>query len=102
MRRELEDKKAFHTDRVAFCYPKMPFGLKNIGATYQRLMDKVFAHQICINVEVYVDYMVLKMHNETTLLHDIEETFQSLMKPQMKPNSGKCTFGVEEGQFLGY
>lgn len=36
------------------------------------------------------------------LLRDIEETFQTLAKVQMKFNLGKCTFRVEEGQFLGY
>ena len=38
----------------------MPFGLKNAGATYQRLMNKMFTNQIGRNVQVYVDDMLVK------------------------------------------
>ena len=65
-------------------------------------MDKVFVDQISRNIEVYVDDMVIKSHNEEMLLQDVEETFKTLVKAQMKLNLAKCTFGVEEGQFLGY
>ena len=75
----------------------MPFGLKNAGATYQRLMDKIFAEQIGRNIEDYIDDMVIKSSNEETLLKDVEETFQVLIKSQMKLNPLKCTFGVKEG-----
>lgn len=91
----------FNTDRGTFCYQKMPFGLNNVGETYQRLMDKVFGNHIVRNAEVYVYEMVIKSHNEAALLHDIEETFQTLTRAQMKLNLGKCTLGVEEVQFLG-
>ena len=42
----------------------MPFGLKNAGATYQRLMNKMFAHQLGRNVQVYVDDMLVKSVRE--------------------------------------
>nr|KYP66026.1 hypothetical protein KK1_012304 [Cajanus cajan] len=45
---------SFITDRANYYYRVMPFGLKNAGTTYQRLMDKVFHHQIGRNMEVYV------------------------------------------------
>ncbi|KAI3829139.1 hypothetical protein L1987_03255 [Smallanthus sonchifolius] len=96
-----EEKTAFITDIGTFCYTKMPFGLKNAGATYQRLMDKVFEPQNGKNLEIYVDDLVIKSHDETNLLADIAETFLSLKESQIMLNPGKCSFGVEEGKFLG-
>nr|GFA28353.1 hypothetical protein [Tanacetum cinerariifolium] len=60
MAKEDKDKTAFYTGERVFCYKKMLFGLKNTGATYQRLVDKVFSHQIGRNLEAYVDDMVIK------------------------------------------
>ena len=79
----------------------MPFGLKNAGATYQRLMDAIFNEQIGKNLEVYVDDLVIKSREEKQMLRDIEETFRRLKEVNMKLNPSKCTFGVEEGKFLG-
>jgi hypothetical protein len=98
---EDEDKMTFHTDIGVFCYTKMPFGLKNARETYQRLMDKVFHDQIGRTVEVYVDDIVIKSKTEKDLLKDIDETFRKLRAYNMKLNPGKCSFGVEEGKFLG-
>nr|GEV39418.1 hypothetical protein [Tanacetum cinerariifolium] len=47
-----EEKTTFHTGQGVYCYTKMPFGLKNTGATYQRLIDKAFESQIGQNIEV--------------------------------------------------
>ncbi|XP_023770200.2 uncharacterized protein LOC111918806 [Lactuca sativa] len=102
MSKEDEEKTAFYTDHGNFCYTKIPFSLKNAGATYQRLVDSIFAKQIVKNIEVYVDDMVIKNPHEDKMLQDIEETFRTLEAVKMKLNPAKCTFGVEEGQFLGY
>ncbi|GJR60762.1 reverse transcriptase domain-containing protein, partial [Tanacetum coccineum] len=80
----------------------MPFGLRNAGATYQRLVDRAFHEQIGRNLEVYVDELVIKSHTEDEIVRDIEETFRTLRKINMKLNPKKCNFGVEEGMFLGY
>ncbi|GJV57009.1 reverse transcriptase domain-containing protein [Tanacetum coccineum] len=80
----------------------MPFGLRNVGATYQRLVDKKFHGQIGRNLKVYVDDLVIKSHTEDEIVRDIEETFKTLRKINMKLNPKKCTFEVEEGMFLGY
>nr|GEY49861.1 reverse transcriptase domain-containing protein [Tanacetum cinerariifolium] len=97
-----EEKTAFHTGHGVYCYAKMPFGLKNAGATYQRLMDKAFESQMGRNIEVYVDELVVKSHTEAKMVRDIEETFQTLRKINMKLNLKKCSFGLAEGVFLGY
>nr|GFB54751.1 reverse transcriptase domain-containing protein [Tanacetum cinerariifolium] len=97
-----EEKRAFHTGQGVYCYTKMPFGLKNAGATYQRLMDKAFEGQAGRNIEVYVDDLVVKSHTEAEMMRDIEETFCTLRKVNMKLNPKKCSFGLAEGVFLGY
>nr|GEX61896.1 reverse transcriptase domain-containing protein [Tanacetum cinerariifolium] len=97
-----EEKTAFHTGHGVYCYTKMHFGLKNAGATYQRLMDKVFESQIGRNIEVYVDDLVVKSHTKAEMVRDIEEMFQTLRKINMKLNLKKCSFGLAEGVFLGY
>ena len=80
----------------------MPFGLKNAGATYQRLMNKMFAHQIRRNVQVYVEDMLVKSRREDDHLDDLKETFDTLHSYNMKLNPSKCTFGVMAGKFLGF
>nr|GEW29145.1 reverse transcriptase domain-containing protein [Tanacetum cinerariifolium] len=97
-----EEKTAFHTGQGVYCYTKMPFGLKNAGATYQRLMDKAFESQIGWNIEVYVDDLVVKRYTEAEMMRDIEETFRTLRKINMKLNPKKCSFGLAEGVFLRY
>ncbi|GJW52479.1 reverse transcriptase domain-containing protein, partial [Tanacetum coccineum] len=72
-----EEKTAFHTNQGVYWYTKMPFGLKNAGATYQRLVDKAFDNQVGRNIEVYVDDLVIKSHTEAEMLRDIDETFQA-------------------------
>ncbi|GJS14125.1 reverse transcriptase domain-containing protein [Tanacetum coccineum] len=72
-----EEKTAFHTNQGVYCYTKMPFGLKNAGATYQRLMDKAFDSQVGPNIEVYIDDLVIKSHTEAEMLRDIDETFRT-------------------------
>ncbi|GJV57825.1 reverse transcriptase domain-containing protein [Tanacetum coccineum] len=102
MAKEDEKKTAFITNQGIFCYTKMPFGLRNARATYQRLVDKAFHKQIGRNLEVYVDDLVIKSRTEDEIVRDMEETFQTLREINMKLNPKKCTFGIEEGMFLGY
>ncbi|GJR83040.1 reverse transcriptase domain-containing protein [Tanacetum coccineum] len=102
MAEEDEEKTAFITSQGIFCYSKMPFGLKNAGATYQRLVDRAFQKQIGRNLEVYVDDLVIKSHTEEEIIRDIAETFKTLRQINIKLNPKKCTFGMQEGMFLGY
>ena len=66
-----QEKTSFVTSQGLFCYKVMPFGLKNAGATYQRLMNKMFTRQIGRNVEVYVDDMLVKSLREDEQLNDL-------------------------------
>ncbi|KAK0577724.1 hypothetical protein LWI29_037560 [Acer saccharum] len=80
----------------------MPFGLKNAGATYQRLVNKMFARQIGPNMEVYVDDMLTKSITADRHTDDLRETFDVLVRYGMKLNPAKCVFGVPSGRFFGY
>ncbi|GJV77167.1 reverse transcriptase domain-containing protein [Tanacetum coccineum] len=102
MVKEDEEKTTFIKSQGIYYYSKMPFGLKNAGATYQRLVDKAFQKQIGRNMEVYVNDLVIKSCTEHEIMRDIEETFKTLREINMKLNPKKCTFRIEEGMFLGY
>ena len=56
----------------------MSFGLKNAGATYQRLVNKMFSKQIGRKMEVYVNDMLVKSKEEPAHLDDLKETFSTL------------------------
>ena len=71
MNEEDQEKTSFVTSQRLFCYKVMSFGLKNAGAMYQRLMNKMFAHQIGRNVQVYVDDMLVKILRENDHLNDL-------------------------------
>ncbi|GJY55640.1 reverse transcriptase domain-containing protein [Tanacetum coccineum] len=88
-----EEKTAFHTSQGVYCYTKMPFGLKNVGATYQRLVDKAFDSQISRNIEVYIDDLVIKSYTEAEMLRDIDETFCTLRRINMKLNPKNVRLG---------
>ena len=80
----------------------MPLGLKNAGVTYQRLMNKIFTHQIGRNIQVYVDDLLVKSLHENDHLDDLQETIDTLQSYNMKLNPSKCMFGVTVEKFLGF
>ncbi|XP_071905664.1 uncharacterized protein [Coffea arabica] len=102
MSEEDQEKTAFYTDRGTYCYTTMPFGLKNAGATYQRLINRLFKNQIGRNVEAYVDDILVKSLATSSFLSDVREVFGVLRDSRMKLNPKKCVFGVTSGKFLGY
>ncbi|GKV26785.1 hypothetical protein SLEP1_g36020 [Rubroshorea leprosula] len=99
---EDEEKISFYTGDEIYCYVMMPFGLKNAGATYQKMVTIVFRAQIGKNLEVYIDDIVVKSRKAEDHLADLDETFNNLRKNRMRLNPAKCIFGVESGKFLGF
>jgi len=97
-----ESKTAFMTETNSYCYKVMPFGLKNAGATYQRLMEKVLAPMLGRNVYAYVDDMVVASKDRVQHVADLEELFVTISKYRLKLNPEKCVFGIEAGKFLGF
>jgi hypothetical protein len=102
IKEEDQENTAFITPFGAYCYTTMSFGLKNAGATYQRTIQACFKKQLNKNVEAYVDDVVVKTRNSSTLIDDLEETFASLREYRWKLNPNKCVFGVPTGKLLGF
>ena len=93
MSEEDQEKTAFINSQGLYCYKVMPFALNNAGATYQRLVNKMFSRQIGRNMEVYIDDMLVKSKKEGTHLDGLKETFVTLRQYQMRLNTSKCAFG---------
>ncbi|CAJ2629814.1 unnamed protein product [Trifolium pratense] len=96
------EKTAFMTESGNYYYNVMPFGLKNAGATYQRMMNKVFRGQIGDMLEVYMDDMIVKSPEELDHVVHLRKVFEQARKHNMRFNPEKCTFGVRAGKFLGF
>ncbi|KAI5317241.1 hypothetical protein L3X38_036948 [Prunus dulcis] len=93
---------SFITDRGLYCYKVMPFGLKNAGATYQRLVNHLFAPLIGNTMEVYVDDMLVKSRTADQHIPNLSAMFTILKQYKMRLNPTKCAFGVASGKFLGF
>jgi hypothetical protein len=102
IKEEDQEKTAFITPFGAYCYTTMSFGLKNAGATYQRAIQACFKRKLNKNIKAYVDDVVVKTRNSSTLIDDLEETFVSLREYRWKLNPNKCVFGVPSGKLLGF
>ncbi|KAL5840569.1 hypothetical protein ACOSQ4_013177 [Xanthoceras sorbifolium] len=97
-----QEKTSFITECGIFCYKVMLFGLKNTGATYQRLVNKMFANMLGQTMEVYIDNMLVKSLIADQHLDHLRQSLDIIDKYGMKLNPTKCSFGVSSGKFLGY
>ena len=92
-----QEKTSFVIGQGTYCYRVMAFGLKNVGATYQRLVNKMFQKQIGASMEVYIDDMLVKSVKAELHITHQAEVFQVLKRYSMKLNPAKCAFGVSAG-----
>jgi len=98
-----EEKTAFMTDSGNYYFRVMPFGLRNAGATYQRMMNKVYNKELLGDIlEVYMDDMIVKSKEEIDHAAHLKRVFEQTRKCNMRLNPEKCTFGVQAGKFLGF
>ena len=81
-----QEDTSFITDVGLYCYKVMPFGLKNAGATYQRLVNAMFKPQIGKTMEVYVDDMLVKSKVAEDNMDHLSEMFATLRLYGMKLN----------------
>ena len=96
------EKTAFVTPTGNYHYKVIPFGLKNVGSTYQRIMTKIFEPQLGKSIEVYIDNMVVKSKMVSEHVKDLGNIFKILRKHKLHLNASKCSFSVGSGKFLGY
>jgi hypothetical protein len=80
----------------------MMFGLKNVGATYQRAMNLIFHELLGNTVEVHIDDIVVKSIEFSSHLADLRKAFDKMRRYGLKMNPHKCAFGVSAGKFLGF
>ena len=97
-----QERPTFVTHIGNYYYKVMPFSLKNAGATYQRMMTRMFESQLGKNIEVYIDDMVVKIKLESEPINDLRNIFEILRRHKLRLNASKCSFGVKLRKFLGY
>ena len=97
-----QEKTAFVTPTENYHYKVMPFGLKNAGSIYQRMMTRMFEPQLGKNIKVYIDDMVVKSKVVSEHVGDLGDIFEILRKHKLHLNASKCSFGVGSRKFLGY
>ena len=92
----------FMTGSGNYYYNVMPFGLKNAGATYQQMMNKVFRNEIKDMIEVYMDDMIVKSRAKIDHAAHLKKVFAQARQCRMGFNPEKCTFGVKADKFLDF
>ncbi|XP_070022847.1 uncharacterized protein [Nicotiana sylvestris] len=94
------EKTTFIIPWRVYCYKMMPFGLKNVGATYMRAMTTIFYDMIHNKIEVFVDGVIIKSKRAAYHIADLRKFFDRLRRYNLKLNPAKCAFGVPAGKLL--
>ena len=97
-----QEKTDFIIPTGNYHYKMMPFSLKNVGSTYQRMITRMFESQLCRNIKVYIDDMVVKSKVVSKHMGDLGDIFEILRKHKLRFNAFKSSFSVRSGKFLGY
>ena len=97
-----QEKTSFVTAQGTYCYRVMQFGLKNAGATYQSLVNRMLQKQIGPTMEVYIDDMLIKSTTAELHVAHLSKAFQIMRNYNMKFNLAKCAFSVSAWKFLGF
>jgi hypothetical protein len=84
-----------------FAYRKMPFGLKNVGATFQRAMSFSF-HDLKHIVEAYLDDLASCSRKRSDHPTHLRLIFERCRYYQIRLNPNKCSFCVTSGHLLGF
>ena len=96
------EKTSFITPWGTYCYKVMPFGLKNVGATYQRVATTLLHDLIHKEVEVYMGDMIVKSKDREGHILALQKFLERIQFYKLRLNLKKCTFGVTCGKLLGF
>ena len=80
----------------------MPFGLKNVSATYQRAMNVIFHDILGHHMEIYINYIMVKSKKVIEHVNHLRKSFERMKLHQLKLNPLKCAFGVQAENFIGF
>ena len=97
-----QERTTFVTPIRNYHYKVMSFDLINVGATYQRMMTRMFEPHLEKNIEIYIDDMVVKSKAKSEHVNDLGNIFKILRRHKLQLNTSKCSFGVRSRKFLGY
>ena len=95
-------KTTFRTKWGTFAFKRMPFGLINVGATFQRAMDIAFIGLIRKSVVVYLDDVTVFSKHRSDHIHHLKQIFERCQKYGISLNPKKSVFAVTEGNLLGH
>ena len=95
-------KTTFRTKWGTFSYKRIPFGLINVGETFQRAMDVDFRGLINMCVVVYLDDVTMYSKNKEDHIQHLTQIFKRCRKYGISLNPKKTIFDVEEGKLIGH
>jgi len=95
-------KTSFTIPWGTFHYAKMPFGLKNTGATFQQAMDIAFSNEKDVFLVVYLDDLTVFYNTDEEHLYHLRIIFQRCRKYGISLNPKKRLFAMDEGKLLGH
>ena len=96
------EKTSFITTWGTYCYKVMPFGLKNVGATYQRVATTLLHDLIHKEVEVYVNDIIVKSKDREGQILALRKFFERIQFYKLRLNPKKCAFRVTSGKLLEF
>jgi hypothetical protein len=102
VRKEDQNKTTFTTPWGTFEYLRMPFGLLNAGATFQRAMDFAFHELMGKIIEIYQDDLTVFSKERDDHISHLRQVFERCRKYGISLNPAKSILGVDEGKLLGH
>ena len=96
------EKTTFTTPWGTFMYDKMPFGLMNAGATFQRDMVIAFVGEKYKFIDIYLDSITVFSKYDKEYLKHLKQAFKKYRRYGLSLNPKKYHFAMQEGKLLGH